>query len=422
MSKNREHVVGLDIGTSNIRVVIAAAGEDGGLDVVGIGRSASKGLRRGVVVNLDATVEAIRGAVEEAELMAGLPVTAAHVGVAGVHVKGLNSRGVVAVARKDQRITDDEIDRVLDAAKAIQVPRDREILHVLPQDFTVDDQDGVADPAGMQGARLEADVHVVTAGLTATQNLITCANRAGIEVESLALESLASGECVLNDDEKELGVALVDIGGGTTDLAVYERGALWHVATLPVGGDHFTNDIAVGLRTPIPEAEALKKRHGHALSALLPDDASVDVPSVGGRAPRTLSLQVLAEIIQPRAEEIFGLVREELDRAGYGKSVHSGVVLTGGAVNMPGTVEVAEQVFDLPVRRGMPKGIGGLVDVVATPAFATAVGLTLWGRSRQQGARPAATGFSLGRVGNRFKEWLAEIFVPAAAVGGRRGR
>jgi cell division protein FtsA len=422
MAREAEHVAGIDIGTSTVRVVIGAPRDDGGFDVVGIGKSVSKGLRKGVVVNLDATVETIRAAVEDAELMAGLPVREAFVGVAGAHVKGLNSRGVVAISRKDQKIFEDDVERVLDAAKSLQIPRDREILHVLPQNYTVDDQEGVSDPVGMQGARLEANVHVVTAGVTSTQNLITCANRAGIEVRSMVLESLATAECALSDDEAELGVALVDVGGGTTDLAVFEQGAIRHVGTIPVGGDHFTNDIAVGLRTPIPEAEALKRKHGHAVSSLVPDDEVVEVPSVGGRRPRQLSQQVLAEIIQPRAEEIFALVRDEIEREGFGKSLNSGVVLSGGAVLMNGIAEIAEQVFELPVRRATPSGVGGLADVVATPAHATAVGLALWGwrRGVRDGARVGTGGFSLGRLGGRVREWLTDMFEPASSGSGHR--
>lgn len=422
MARHPDHVAGIDIGTTHVRAIIGAPNDAGEVDVVGIGQVPSKGLRKGVVVNLDATVEAVRAAVDEAELMAGLPLEQAFVGVAGAHVKGLNSRGVVAVARKDQRITHDDVQRVLDKAKQVHIPRDREILHLLPQDFTVDDQEGVADPIGMQGSRLEANVHLVTAGATSTQNLITCVNRAGIEVRAMVLESLAASECTLTEDEKELGVALVDIGGGTCEMAIFEHGAIAHVSMLPVGGDHFTNDIAVGLRTPMPDAEALKKRHGNALSAMVAEDASIEVPSVGGRRPRLLSLQILSEIIQPRAEEIFGLLRDDIDRAGFGKLLNSGVVLTGGASLMSGLTEVAEQVFELPVRRGVPRDIGGLVDVVATPAFDTAVGLALWGARHgdQLGARVGSSRFSLGRLGGRVYEWITDIFEPASAGGAAR--
>jgi cell division protein FtsA len=425
MAKQQEdtYVAGIDIGTSHVRVVIARPHEGGGIDVVGTGQAVSKGLRKGVVVNLDATVESIKAAVEEAELMAGLSIDQAYVGVAGAHVKGLNSRGVVAIPHADQTIRQEDVGRVLEAAKAIQIPRDREILHAVPQDFTVDDQQDVADPVGMQGSRLEANVHVVTVGVMSTQNLITCVNRAGIAVRSMVLESLAAAECTLTDDERELGVALVDVGGGTTDLAIFDEGAIWHAATVQVGGDHFTNDIAVGLRTPIPDAERLKRRHGNALAAMVTEDAAIEVPSVGGRRPRLLSLQVLSEIIQPRAEEIFGLVKDEIERAGHGKSLNSGVVLTGGASLMSGMVEVAEQVFELPVRLGSPKGIGGILEAVSTPAFTTAVGLAAWGY-RHGGASTTKVedpSFSFGRLPGRVAGWLTEIFEPVSqAVGPRR--
>jgi len=422
MARQDTHVAGIDIGTTSVRVIVAVPTDHGDLDVVGIGQAPSKGLRKGVVVNPDSTVEAIRAAVDEAELMSGREVRRAFVGVAGAHVKGLNTRGVVAVARADQKITPDDVKRVLDKAKQVHIPRDREILHVLPQDYTVDEQEGVADPVDMQGSRLEANVHVVTAGATSTQNLITCVNRAGIEVRAMVLEVLAAAECTLTDDEKELGVALVDIGGGTCDLAVFERGAICHVSTLPVGGDHFTNDIAVGLRAPVPDAELLKKKHGHALSSMVPEEAVVEVPSVGGRRPRQLSLQVLSEIIQPRAEEIFGLLRDDVERAGLAKTLNSGVVLSGAASLMPGLAEVAEQVFELPVRRGVPRGIGGLVDVVANPSYATSVGLAAWGQrhGEELGARVGASRLSLGRLGGRLYEWITDIFEPASAGGGAR--
>lgn len=424
MAKAETHVAGIDIGTSHVRVVVGTPGDGRSeLDVVGLGQATSKGLRKGVVVDLDATVGSIEAAIDEAQLMSGLPLTEAWVGVAGSHVKGLNSRGVVAIAHQGAPIDDSDVDRVLEAAKSIQIPRDREILHVLAQDFTVDDQEDVADPVGMQGSRLEANVHVVTAGTTAAQNLITCINRAGVQVRALVLETLASAEVTLTDDEKELGVALIDIGGGTSELALFEKGAIWHSATLQAGGDHFTNDIAVGLRTPTPEAEKLKRKHGVALASMVSDDAIVAVPSAGGRTPRELQQQVLAEILQPRAEEIFGLLREEIERAGMLRSLNAGVVLVGGASLMPGMSEIAEQVLELPVRRAAPRGVGGLADVVATPAFATAVGLAAWGhRHRDEGAGPVEdAGFSLSRLGGRFHGWLKEIFEPTSgAVAHRR--
>jgi cell division protein FtsA len=416
------YVAGIDIGTSHVRVVIARPREGGGIDVVGTGQAVSKGLRKGVVVNLDATVESVQGAVEEAELMAGFAIEQAYVGVAGAHVRGVNSRGVVAVPHADGRVRQEDVARVLEAAKSIQLPRDREILHAVPQDFTVDEQAGVAHPVGMPGARLEANVHVVTAGSASTQNLITCVNRAGVSARGMVLEALAIASCTLTDDEKELGVALVDIGGGTTDVAVFEKGAIWHVASLQVGGDHFTNDIAVGLRTPTPDAERLKRKHGAALAELVPEDVEIEVPSVGARRPRLLSLQILSEIIQPRAEEIFGLVKDELDRAGHGKTLNGGLVLVGGASLMPGMAEVAEQVFELPVRTASPRGVGGILDAVGSPAFATAVGLATWGLEHGGASTTTAPdeSFSIGKLGGRVAGWLTEIFEPATQGSTRR--
>jgi cell division protein FtsA len=417
------YVAGIDIGSSHVRAVIARPDDSGGVNVVGIGETPSKGLRKGVVVNLDATVEAIKTAIEEAELMAGFVVQEAFVGVAGQHVKGLNSRGVVAIPHADQSILASDVVRVVEAAKAIQIPKDREILHALPQDFTVDEQEDVADPVGMQGQRLEANVHVVTVSAQSTQNLITCANRAGVRVRSMVLETLAASEVVLTEDEKELGVLLVDVGGGTCDVAVFEKGAIWHASTIPVGGEHFTNDIAVGLRTPVPDAERIKRKHGIAVASLAPDDESIEIPSVGGRSPRMLSLQVLAEIIGPRAEEMFSLIKADVEKAGFGKSLNGGIVLTGGGALLPGMVEVAEAVFELPVRQAGPKGFGGLGDVVASPSHATAVGLVAWGFRH---AGPSADvieepAFSWGRLPGRVAGWVSDIFEPvASAVGSRR--
>lgn len=420
MAKERvvdTYVAGIDIGTSHVRVVIARPGDAGGINIVGIGQAPSRGLRKGVVVNLDATVESIKAAIDEAELMAGFTIDTAYVGVAGAHVKGLNSRGVVAIPHADQRVRQEDVTRVLEAAKAIQIPRDRAILHAIPQDFTVDDQADVADPVGMNGSRLEANVHVITVGAQSTQNIITCINRAGIAVKSMVLETLASAECTLTEDEKELGVALIDIGGGTSDIGVFEKGAIWHVSTVQVGGDHFTNDMAVGLRTPVPDAERIKRKHGHALASMVSEEEVIEVASVGGRRPRLLSLQILSEIIQPRAEEIFGLLKQEIDKAGHSKSLNSGVVLAGGASLMPGMVEVAEQVFELPVRQAIPKGVGCLSDVVSTPSFTVAVGLAAWGNGH---GGPSTTtveepSFSFGRIGGRVAGWFSDMVAPAPA-------
>ena len=377
MSKKDRYIVGLDIGTTKVTAIVSEVTEDGGLDVIGIGSTESKGLRKGTVINLEQTVDSIKRVVEEAELMAGVEIESAYVGLAGSHIKGFNSRAVVAITNKTKEISRDDVFRAIDAAKAIALPADREIVHVLPQEFVVDGHDGIVDPTGMTGSRLEANVHIITAGTTATQNIITCVNRAGMEVTETVLEQLAAAEGVLTSDEKELGSALVDIGGGTTDLAIFDKGTIWHTAVLPTGGDHFTNDVAVGLRTPILEAEKIKKKYGCALSTMVSDEETIEVPSVGGRKPRILSRQILSDIIQPRAEEICHLVYEEIKRAGYERVLNSGIVFTGGSASLEGLAEVADRIFDLPIRCGPPSGVGGLVDVVANPAYATAVGLVL---------------------------------------------
>jgi cell division protein FtsA len=404
-------IVGLDVGTTKVCAVIAVPRTGGGLDVIGMGAAPSRGLRRGVVVNIDSTVEAIRQAVGEAEKMADVEVSAVYAGVAGGHIRSVNSRGVVAVSGKDREVSQADVDRAVDAARAINISQDREILHVLPQAFAIDGADGVREPLGMSGVRLEVEVHVVTAAISSVQNVIRSVNRAGLTVHDVVLEPIASAEAVLYPDEKELGVLVIDIGGGTTDLAVLRDGAVWHTAILPLGGDHISNDIAVGLRTPMSDAEALKKRYGCALTALVPAEETVDVPSVGGRKPRQLSRQVLSEIIQPRVEEIFTLVARELTRAGFQDAATAGVVVTGGSSIMQGVPELAESVFDQPVRRGIPGDVGGLAQVVKSPMYSTAVGLALYGARRQ---RPISTwadtpGVNLGRWGRRLLGWLSEV-------------
>ncbi len=413
MARNGRYVVGLDIGTTKVCCVVAELADDGGFAVRGLGEAASRGLRKGIVVNLDTTVESIRSAVSSAELMAGVDVEQATIGIAGGHVRSFNSRGVVAVAGRDHAVSQDDVNRVLQAAQAVSIPQDREILHVLPQEFVLDDQGGIASPKGMIGSRLEANVHIITSSSTSVQNLVTCANRAGIEVRDTAVEQLAVAESVLTTDEKELGVALLDIGGGTTDLAIYERGTCWHTAVLPVGGDHFTNALAVGLRTPIPDAERLKIQYGCALVSMVQDERTVEVPSVGGRKPRPLSLRLVSEILQPRTEEVFSLIQEEITRAGFDRSLNAGVVLTGGGSILPGMTEVAEQIFDLPVRIGLPTGAEGLSERDSAPQFATAVGLAMYGaRNRPPRKRiglsvPVS---SLSWVGNRVRTWFSENF------------
>ena len=407
--ESKNLVVALDIGTSKVACLVTEVGPDGALDILGMGSHESKGLKKGVVVNIEATVAAIQRALEEAELMADCKITSAYVGIAGSHIRSFNSTGMVAV--KDREVGVLDVDRALETARAVNIPTDQQILHVLRQEFIIDGQEDVREPIGMSGVRLEVEVHVVTAAVASVQNVIRSVNRAGLTVHDVVLEPIASAEAVLYPDERELGVLVIDIGGGTTDLAMLRDGAVWHTAILPLGGDHITNDIAVGLRTPMADAEALKKRHGCALTALVPAEETVDVPSVGGRKPRQLSRQVLSEIIQPRVEEIFTLVARELTRAGFQDAATAGVVVTGGSSIMQGVPELAESVFDQPVRRGVPFSLGGLAEVVQSPMYATGVGLALYGARRQQ---PATTwsdtsGAGLGHWGRRLMGWLSEV-------------
>src|SRR5438552_4715208 len=410
--RKERYLVGLDVGTSKVTAVVGEVLDDERLDIVGLGVAESRGMRRGVVVNLEAAVESIKKAIDEAELMAGVEIDSVHLALCGPHIKGFNSRGVIAVAGKNREITRDDVRRAIDAAKAVSLPTGREILHVLPQDFVVDEQDGIGAPVGMMGARLEVNVHVVTGSASSTQNVVACVNRAGVSVVETVLEQLAASEGVLTQDEKELGVALVDIGGGTTDFAIFERGSLWHTGVVAVGGDHFTNDIAVGLRTPIPDAEKIKRRCGCALSAMVDEEETMDVPSVGGRKPRVMSRRILSEILQPRAEEIFHLVWDEIRRAGYEKSLNSGIVLTGGGAILDGIPEIAEQIFDLPIRRGCPTGVGGLADHVNSPTFAAGVGLALYGHRHVAGelARAPVGAGAFVKVAGRLRGLFKEFF------------
>jgi len=406
MAKNG-YIVGLDIGTKKISAIIGEIAEDKKIEIIGIGAAESRGLRKGVVVNLDATVDAIKKAQEEAELMAGVEIDSAFVGISGAHIKSFNSRGVIAVSGKNKEICREDIKRVIDQSKAVSIPPDREIIHIIPQEFVVDEQDGIKNPLGMNGIKLEVNVHIVTGANTSIQNLKTCIARAGIEVEQIILNQIATSYSILTPDEMELGVGLVDVGGGTTEVAIFERGSLWYTSIIPIGGDNFTNDIAVGLRTPIPEAERIKKKFGCVSSPLDDEQETIEVPAVGrGKKPRVLSRQLLADIIQPRAEEIFRLVDNDIKRMGYEKSLNSGIVLTGGTALLEGLEEVAENVFELPVRRGDPNGIGGLVDRVNTPDYATSVGLLLYGYGqwKEKGmSKDRKKGFW-----GRFREWLKE--------------
>jgi cell division protein FtsA len=406
MPKN-SYIVGLDIGTKKVAVIIGEVTEEKKVEIIGIGTAESRGLRKGVVVNLDTTVDAIKKAQEEAELMAGVEIDAAFIGISGAHIKSFNSRGVIAVSGKNREIGREDIKRVIDQSKAVSIPPDREIIHIIPQEFVVDEQDGIKDPLGMNGIKLEVNVHIVTGATTSVQNLRTCVTRAGIEIEQVVLNQIATSSSVLTHDEKELGVGLIDIGGGTTEVAIFERGSLWYTSVIPIGGDNFTNDIAVGLRTPIPDAEKIKKKYGCVSHPLVEEQETIEVPTVGrGKKPRVLSRQLLADIIHPRAEEIFRLVDNDIKRMGYEKSLNSGVVLTGGTALLDGLEEVAEEIFDLPVRRGDPSGVGGLVDRVSTPDYATTVGLIQYGYRlyKEKGLpRDRKKGFW-----SKFKDWLKE--------------
>jgi cell division protein FtsA len=408
-TKPNEIIVGLDIGTTKIAAIVGEVTEEG-VDVIGIGTAPSKGLRRGVVNNIDATVSSIQAAIDEAENMAGCEIQTVYAGISGAHVRGLNSHGIVAV--KDKEVRDADVARVIEAAKAVAIPMDREVLHVLPQQYVIDDQDGIRDPVGMAGVRLEAKVHIVTTAVTSAQNVVKCANRCGLSVADIVLEPLASAQAVLEDDEKELGVAVIDIGGGTCDVVVYAEGALVHSAVLPLGGSHITNDVATVLRTPLDSAEKIKKKYGVASRALVEDGATMEVPSVGGRGPLVIPRVQLAEIIEPRVEEIFEHIKRELMRSGYADGLAAGVVLTGGATALDGVCDVAEQVLGVPARRGMPGRVGGLVDVVRSPAYATGVGLVLYGarHGRQLALRAPAGAQSDRGVFRRVWGRLAEMF------------
>ncbi len=403
-------IVGLDIGTTKVCAVIGEIDEDR-IEIVGVGTSPSHGLRKGVVVNIDSTIKSIENAISEAELMAGVEVSSVFSGIAGGHIKGINSHGVIAISR-GREVTQSDMERVIDAAKAVSIPLDREVIHVLPQQFIIDGQDGIKEPVGMSGTRLEVEIHIVTGAVTSAQNIIKCVNRAGFEVEDIVLEPLAAAYAVLTDDEKDLGVVLVDIGGGTTDIAIFIDGSIWHTGVLSIGGGNVTKDISVGLRTPIVEAEKIKIDYGSCMSSLVKEEENIIIPSVGERKERILPRQVLAEIIEPRMEEIFSLINQEIRMTGYENLVTSGIVLTGGASMLEGTVELAERVFDLPVRIGNPHGVSGLVDVVNSPLYSTGVGLVVYGMMHKlEGKKTKFGGDNIfRRVLNRMREWIGEFF------------
>ncbi|NLF24794.1 MAG: cell division protein FtsA [Deltaproteobacteria bacterium] len=412
MAGKASTIVGLDIGTTNTTVVVADVQRDAGsapkINVVGVGTSPSRGLRKGVVINIEATVSAISAAVSEAESMSGREIKSVYASVSGSHIQGFNSHGIVAI--RSREVSQYDIDKVMEAAKAVAIPLDREVLHVLPQEFIIDEQDGIKEPIGISGVRLEARVHLVSGSIASAQNIIKCANRCGLNVRGIVLASLASAKAVLSPEEQELGVCLVDIGGGTTDITVFQGGGVRYTSVISVGGTHITNDIAAGLRTPVIAAEEIKCGFGTTLKSLVSKDETIEVPSTGGRPARVLSKQVLSEIIEPRVTEIFTLVHRELVKSGCDEYLTSGLVLTGGSAGLKGVVQVAEQIFNLPVRVGTTCGVSGLADLVAPPEYATAVGLVVSGAG-DAAARSFSLGF--GAIGRMFKKagnWFAEHF------------
>ena len=403
-------IVGLDIGTSKVVAIVGQTAADGTLEIVGLGSQPSRGMKKGVVVDIEATVRSIQRAVEEAELMAGCHIHTVYAGIAGSHVRSLNSHGIVAI--RDREVAQADIDRVIDAAQAVAIPADQKTLHVLPQEYVVDNQEGVREPIGMSGVRLEAKVHLVTCAVNAAQNIEKCVRRCNLEVDDIILEQLASAHAVLTEDERELGVCIVDIGGGTTDIAIFTEGAIRHTANIPIAGDQVTNDIAMALRTPKQHADEIKIKYACALTQLAGADETIKVPSVGDRPPRTLSRQNLAEVVEPRYDELFTLIQAELRRSGFEDLIPGGIVLTGGSSKIEGAVDLAEEIFHMPVRLGSPQGISGLIDVVKNPIYSTAVGLLLYGQRMEKdgtSARALAGGGEVNWV-ERFKNWFKGNF------------
>jgi cell division protein FtsA len=406
--KHREEIiVGLDIGTTKICTIVAET--DGrNCNIIGIGSHPSVGLRKGVVVNMEATVESIKKAVSEAEMMAGCEISSVYAGIAGGHITGFNSNGIIAI--KGDEVTQADVDRVIEAARAVAIPMDREVIHVLPQEFIVDGEPGINNPVGMAGVRLEAKIHIVTGAVTSAQNIVKCANNAGLDVCDIILEPIASSEAVMNAEEKEVGTGLIDIGGGTTDLAIFSGNNIRHTFVLAIGGNNMTNDISIGLRTPMTEAERIKLKFGTCLPDRVKNDESIEISDISGRGTRRLPRQILAEILEPRVEEIFTLVKREIHRAGMKESVSSGIILTGGASLLEGVTEIAESVFELPVRIGVPQGISGLVDVVNNPMYATGVGLVLYGARNQDKKKFRIRDANIfHRIMKRMRSWFKEI-------------
>ena len=411
MSKKTEKdlIVGLDIGTSKVVAIVGEITPDNQIEIIGIGSHPSRGLKKGVVVNIESTVQSIQRAVEEAELMAGCRIHSVYAGIAGSHIRSLNSHGIVAISDREVSATD--VERVVEAARAVAIPADQKILHVLPQEFIIDNQEGIREPIGMSGVRLEAKVHIVTGAVSAAQNIIKCVRRCGLEVDEVILEQLASSYAVLTDDEKELGVCLVDIGGGTTDIAVFCEGAIRHTAVIPIAGDQVTNDIAVALRTPTQFAEEIKIKYACALTQLALADETIEVPGVGDRPSRRLARQTLAEVVEPRLEELFTLIQAELRRSGFEDLMAAGVVLTGGSSKIEGAVELAEEIFHMPVRLGIPQYVVGLVDVVRNPIHATGVGLLLFGQQQKHsGKSETKSGLGMKGMWARMRSWFQGNF------------
>ncbi len=408
MASKSNTIVALDIGTTKVSVVVGELLPDSKVSVIGVGSSQSRGLRKGVVINIESTVESISQAVEQAETMAGVEVSSVYASIGGAHIKGMNSHGIVGIKRRE--VSPHDIERVIDAAKAVAIPPDREVLHVLPQEFIIDSQDGIKEPLGMSGVRLEAKVHIITGSVASAQNVVKCANRCGLTVRDIVLGSLASAEGVSSAEERELGVCVLDIGGGTTDLLVFHGGSIRHTAVLAVGGSHLSNDIAAGLRTPIAAAEEIKKKHGVASTSLVKADEIIEVPSTGGRPARVLSKHVLSEIIEPRIEELFQLAHAELVRSGSIELLTSGLILTGGTAALTGIAEEAEQIFNLPVRIGRPTGVGGLIDLVSTPEYSCSVGLLLYAAraaTQVHHSRFSRGGF-LGKTLRKVNDWFGD--------------
>ncbi len=402
-------IVGLDIGTSKVVAIVGEITPEGEVEIIGLGSHPSRGLKKGVVVNIESTVQSIQRAVEEAELMAGCQINSVYAGIAGSHIKSINSHGIVAI--KDREVSEMDLDRVIDAARAVAIPADQRILHILPQEFIIDEQEGIREPIGMSGVRLEAKVHLVTGAVGAAQNIIKCVRRCGLDVDDIILEQLASSYSVLTEDEKELGVCLVDIGGGTTDIAVFSEGAIKHTAVIPIAGDQVTNDIAVALRTPTKYANEIKINYACALRQLANADETIEVPSVGDRPPRKLSRQTLAEVVEPRYDELLSLVQAELRKSGFEDIIAAGIVMTGGSSKMEGVVDLAEEIFHMPVRLGIPQYVSGLSDVVSNPIHATGVGLLLFGEQHQSsGTQYLSTEGGVKGIWGRMKNWFQGNF------------